>query len=306
MVPGQARRPGRGHACRLADYIGYLRDRPGPRGPSVISIDSGSGLSNATLQQRLTAIRLFFDYLIEEGVRTTNPVGRGRYTPNKLYAGKGERGLVRRYSRLPWIPSEAEWSRFMACAQAEPIRNRCMLAFAYDAALRREELCGIEIADIDPAHRLVRIRAETSKSNRDRVTPYSEATGQILVAYLRHRRQISRERGRLFLSESPRNYGKPVSRWTWSKLVRRIANGARLPNFSTHTLRHLCLTDLARAGWDVHEIANLAGHRNLSTTQQYIHLSGRDLAAKLAVGMDQIHAWRCRHLGINHPTEHDE
>ena len=290
----------------IANYVGFLRDQPGSAGSAVVAINSGSGLSNATLQQRLTVVRLFFDYLVEEDLRRTNPVGRGRYTPNMGFAAKRTRGLVRRYSRLPWIPSEAEWCRFAACAEAEPIRNRCMIGFAYDSALRREELCSVEIGDIDPAHRLLRVRAETSKSNRDRVTPYSEATGQMFVAYLRHRRHISRDGGRLFLSESARNYGKPITRWTWSKIVRRIANAASLPGFSTHTLRHLCLTDLARAGWDVHEIANLAGHRNLATTQKYIHLSGRDLAAKLAEGMDQIHAWRSEQLARGHASERNE
>ena len=58
------------------------------------------------------------------------------------------------------------------------------------------------------------------------------------------------------------------------------------------TLRHLCLTDLARAGWDIHEIAAFAGHRSVQTTLLYIHLSGRDLSRKLASGMAQIHARR--------------
>ena len=59
-----------------------------------------------------------------------------------------------------------------------------------------------------------------------------------------------------------RNYGQPPTLWTWSKVVRAIALRAGLPRFSTHTLRHLCLTDLARAGWDIHEIAAFAGHRH--------------------------------------------
>jgi integrase len=80
-------------------------------------------------------------------------------------------------------------------------------------------------------------------------------------------------------------------------VVRRIADAAELPRFSTHTLRHLCLTDLARAGWDLHEIARFAGHRNISVTHQYVHLSGRDLSEKLTDGMTQIHEWRARELG---------
>lgn len=283
----------------IARYVGHLRTLPGARVHDAAQ--STSGLSSATLQQRLTAIRLFFDYLVEEGVRTNNPVGRGRFVPNKPFSSKRDRGLIRRHKRLPWIPSDDEWQRFLLCVQDEPIRNRCMLAIAYDAALRREELCAIETRDIDPAHRLILIRGETSKSNRDRIVPYSETAGVLFAAYLEHRRRVARDRGRLFLSESPRNYGKPITLWTWSKVIRRIAITADLGGFSTHTLRHLCLTDLARAGWDIHEIAQLAGHRNLASTQQYIHLSGRDLSRKLADSMEQIHAWRTRMLVESSP-----
>jgi integrase len=167
-----------------------------------------------------------------------------------------------------------------------------MLAMSYDAALRREEISSLEVADIDPAHRLLRIRLEVTKNRRERVVPYSLATSELFSRYLQMRRELSRERGPLFLSESCRNYGKPISIWTWSKTIARIAGQCNLPRFTPHTLRHLCLTDLARANWDIHEIATLAGHRSLQTTTLYIHLSGRDLANKLARGMAEIHAQR--------------
>jgi hypothetical protein len=50
----------------------------------VVAIESGSGLANATLQQRLPVpARLFYDFLMEEGRRESNSVGRGRYTPGQ-------------------------------------------------------------------------------------------------------------------------------------------------------------------------------------------------------------------------------
>ena len=283
--------------AEIAGFIGDTRKRPGPRGANVVSIESGAGLSNATMQQRLTSIRLFFDYLIEEGRRDSNPVGRGRYTEGKGFgAGKSERGLLPRCKKFSWIPNDEEWRRLLDEARRETIRNRCMLALAYNAGLRREELCGLASGDIQPAHRLLRIRAETSKSNQDRIVPYSETTGVLLAAYLEYRRGLSRKGGPLFLSESRRNRTEPITLWTWSKIVRRLANDAELPQFSTHTLGHLCLTDLARTGWDLHEIARFAGYRNGSVTQQYIHLSGRDLAAKLVKGMAQVYEWRAQQI----------
>ena len=280
----------------VARHVADLRQRRGARGERVIVLNSGAGLSNATIQQRLTAVRLFFDFLMEEGVRDTNPVGRGRYTPAKGFGAKTTRGLVRRHKRLPWIPSDDQWRRLLGQARDEPLRNRCLLALAYNAALRREELCSLESGDIQPAHRLLRVRAETSKSGQDRIVPYSETAGVLLAAYRAHRRTLSGRRGALFLSESCRNHAQPITMWTWPKVVRRIADAAGLPRFTTHTLRHLCLSDLARAGWDLHEIARFAGRRNISVTQQYIHLSGRDLHEKLTEGMAQIQRWRTEQL----------
>jgi integrase len=184
----------------------------------------------------------------------------------------------------------------LAAAQDASARNRFMLALAYDAALRREELCALEVGDLDPARRLLRVRAEVTKGRRERVVPYSAPTGRLYAAYLPERRRLSRERGRLFRSASDRNRGAPLSIWTWSKVVEGLAARAAVPRFTTHTLRPLRLTDLARAGWDVHELATFAGHRSVQSTLQYIHLSGRELAAKLERGMAQLHAWRVRQL----------
>ncbi len=275
---------------QVAAFVKELTTRPGLRGANVIVLDSGSGLANATLQQRLVPVRLFFDYLIEEGLRDSNPVGRGRYTPGR--GGGQDRGLVPRLTKLPWIPSERQWLDLLEVVRVEPDRNRLMLALAYDAALRREELCSLRTDDLDPAHRMIRVRAETTKTRRERVVPYSASTGVLLSGYLTHRASVSRSRGPLFLSESRRNYGQPLTLWTWSKVVRRVALAADLPRFSTHTTRHLCLTDLARMGWELHAIASFAGHRSTESTLTYIHLSGRDLAEKLNRGMQQIHTWR--------------
>jgi integrase/recombinase XerD len=240
-------------------------------------------------------VRLFYDFLIEEGLRGSNPVGRGRYTPGRRPPGQ-QRALVPRLAKLPWIPNDQQWLDILGVAANEPVRNRVMLALAYDAALRREELCSLRTDDVDPVRRLLRIRAETTKNRLERIVPYSAATGVLLSGYLAHRAGISRARGPLFLSESRRNHSQPLSLWTWSKVVQRIAVRAGLPRLSTHTTRHLCLTDLARMGWEIHAIASFAGHRSTDATLQYIHLSGRDLSEKLSQGMEHIHAWRVRQL----------
>lgn len=86
--------------------------------------------------------------------------------------------------------------------QKASVRTRFMFALSYDAALRRQELVTLDTTDIDPAHRLIRIRAEHAKSRCERVVPYSPPTGQLYTSYLDERRAISRARGPLFLSVS--------------------------------------------------------------------------------------------------------
>jgi site-specific recombinase XerD len=93
--------------AHIAVYVRELTSRPHHRGANVVAIDSGSGLANATIQQRLVPVRLFYDFLMEERVRESNPVGRGRYTPGSR-AGGQQRGLVPRLARLPWIPGEQQ------------------------------------------------------------------------------------------------------------------------------------------------------------------------------------------------------
>jgi integrase/recombinase XerD len=282
--------------AHVATYVHDLATRKNSRQAKELTIP-GAGLANATIQQRLTAVRLYYDYLMEEGRRSDNPVGRGRYTPGKAFGGKRERGLIPHYHKLPWLPNEEQWRAVLVAARSEPMRNRVMLAMSYDAALRREELCSLAVADIDPSQRLLRIRAETTKNHQERVVPYSSTTAELFSYYLQQRRELSRERGLLFLSESRRNRGQPISIWTWSKVVREVAARAGVRQFTTHTPRHLCLTDLARADWDIHEIARFAGHRNIQTTLRYIHLSGRELTAKFENGMAALHAWRIATIG---------
>jgi integrase/recombinase XerD len=278
--------------AHVAAYVRELAERPNPRSSTIRRIDSGRGLSNATMQQRLTVVRLFYDYLMEEGLRANNPVGRGRYTPGTAFGGARERGLQPRFRKLPWIPSDDQWQAVLFAAQSEPLRNQLMLNLAYDGALRREELCTLESGDLDPAHRAVRLRAEVTKSRTERQVRYTEPTGQLLAAYLQQRRAGGRANRRLFLSESRRNRGKPISIWSWSKVIAGIGERAGLPQFTTHTPRHLRLTDLARAEMDIHDIAAYAGHRSIQTTPLYIHLSGRELAPRFDRAMQSIRRWR--------------
>ena len=235
-------------------------------------------------------VRLYHDYLIEKQIRPDNPVGRGKYV-----AGKGvstsQRGLLPTQHKLPWIPSDDEWQEVLHTLKGEKLRNQVMLLLAYDGTLRREELVRLEIADFDFAYRQIRIRAEHAKNESERVVGYSRVTSHFLEAYLQKRRQLSVKRGALFLSESRRNPGSPLSLIMWSKTVESIAERAGVPRFTTHTPRHLRLTHLARAHMDLHQIATYAGHKSLQTTMLYLHLSGVELTEAVSKSLAGFEQW---------------
>jgi integrase/recombinase XerD len=241
--------------------------------------------SNATMQQYLTAIRLWYDHLVYQEIRESNPVPRGTYlsvsTRGDNYHPGFARGLIRRLKLLPAIPSEEDWKKLIETVAQESLRNRLMFALAYYGALRREELVNLQVTDFDFAHRLIRIRPETTKSSTPRVVCYAATAGKALSEYLDYRHQIDRHAGLVFISESHRNAGQPISKWTWSKIIEGLAKQAGVAGFSTHSLRHLRLTHLAQAGWKLHELSAYAGHRNPQTTLMYLHLSGTDLLARM-------------------------
>ncbi len=165
----------------VAAYVASLR-KPLDQAGRVVCISSTARLSNATIQQRLTACRLFYDFLLEEQQCERNPVGRGRFTANKALRNAQDKGLIPRFTKLPWIPQEVEWALLIDTTKRYSLRTRLMFALSYDAALRREELCSLATSDIDPAKQLLRIRSETTKNRFERVRALFSTDGYIVSA----------------------------------------------------------------------------------------------------------------------------
>jgi integrase/recombinase XerD len=285
----------------VALYVQDLAHRPNPRGATILSLDSGSGLSRATMQQRITVVRLFYDFLVEQHLCQDTPLSRGHYVPGREFAGAQARGLLHRHERLPWIPSDQQWQNLLATLREEPLRNQVMLLLAYDGALRREELVTLQIDDFDYSYRQIRVRAVHAKNGRERIVGYGSVASRLLQAYLRHRHALSPQPGPLFLSESHRNRAHPLSLVMWSKAVQKIASRADLPRFTTHTPRHLRLTHMARARMDLHQIAIYAGHTSLQTTMLYIHLSGVELTEAVQRSLAGFEHWMEVVLGEEKP-----
>ena len=262
-------------------FIRHLQTRGNLR-----QLSTGGALKNATLQQKLTVVRLFYDDLLRRRLIAEHPLPRGKWSDNRR---DRVRGVLPRDRGLPWVPDAEQWRRFLEVVRRQPLRTRLMTLLAYEGALRRETLVGLEVGDIDLPNRLIKIRPEIVKGGQGNVVVFSAPTANAYARYLPELKAIAsrsrRKNNRLFRSVSDRNYGAGLSPWSWNKIVGSLAAQAELPHFSPHTFRHLRLTHLARAGFELLEIARYAGHRQLETTMVYIHLSGRELGEKVARNM---------------------
>jgi site-specific recombinase XerD len=205
-----------------ADLDGYIANLkqcdPKKRGRGGMREDetkirrlTGRKLSDSTIVQRIVACRLFYDFLIRKRFRSDpmNPIERGH---DGRDGHRPVRGPVSRQQRLPWVPDDTVWDRFIHhVLLQEDARTQAMVLLAYYAALRREELMLLRVDDIDWARGIVTIRAETTKGGRVRHVPVSPFVLHLVRHYLEGDRRAliaaydGEDSGRIFLSESTVN-----------------------------------------------------------------------------------------------------
>ncbi|MGD2111355.1 MAG: tyrosine-type recombinase/integrase [Phycisphaerae bacterium] len=165
--------------------------------------------------------------------------------------------------RLPVILSPEEVRRFFSVIRNP--KHRALFMTAYAAGLRVSELVNLRVEDIDSARMLIRVRQ--GKGFKDR---YVKLADRLLIE-LREYWRLRRPTTWLFPGEHP---DRPIHASTVNRLCSDIANRAALgKHVSVHTLRHSFATHLLDHGTDLRTIQVLLGHRALSTTAIYTHVS---------------------------------
>ncbi len=148
-------------------------------------------------------------------------------------------------------------------------RDFIMIALLYATGIRREELAGLRLSDIDLRQGVITV---TGKGNKVRIAPVGEETLTDLKEYLIERERFLQSKGtvtdRLLLNR----YGKPLSVRSIDRLVRKFGR-KRGMDFTPHTLRHSFATHLLENGADLMLIKEILGHASLSTTQKYTHIT---------------------------------
>jgi integrase/recombinase XerD len=159
--------------------------------------------------------------------------------------------------------------------EAEPtnpsgLRDRAMLETLYSTALRRMELPGLALYDVDLTRRLVMVRE--GKGKRDRVVPIGERAAAWVDKYLQEARPqlLVGDAEALFLTD----YGEPMQPEYVAERVRRYMHfaGIKKPG-ACHLFRHACATHMLENGADTRFIQVLLGHVDIGTTQIYTRVS---------------------------------
>lgn len=217
-------------------------------------------LARTSVQRALAAVRTYFRFLMRENVLHANPA-------RSLSGPRAAR-------TLPDVPTAPEAASLLEALPDTPAgrRDRAALELLYGAGLRAAELVGLDLDDVDPQRRLVRVRG---KGGKERVVPFGRAAAAALAAYLPERARWRQGAPRLgggeplFLNQR----GGRLSDRSLRRLVEQaVRRAATLRRVHPHTLRHAFATHLLEAGMDLRAIQELLGHSSLATTQKYTHL----------------------------------
>lgn len=274
---------------QLARYVDWLHERKAKRGSghkrdrdNIVYL-TGSHLASATIRRRLNTVRQFYDWCIRMGYRrdSINPVRSGERGKRK--------GLIDAPQTVPWIPDDYQWAKILVhIFDNFSLRDQLIVLLAYDGALRREEIILLRYDQINWRYHQITIPHTLTKTSLPGTVVLSQTTYARLKEYCENDRAFlvaqygADTNGPILLSESVRNPGCTLTKWTVKDTFDRLRTALDIPQLTPHKMRHLMLTHLHRSGeMDLFDIARYARHKSLASTQLYVHTDVSDLARKL-------------------------
>jgi site-specific recombinase XerD len=276
---------------RPKDVMSFVtaQRRPCPGAENVVRIADGSaGLSAATIKRRLAAVSSFYGYLItrDDVEVTMNPVPRGIATRQSRSRGGRGLPLVRGVRRLPRILDPDEIDALMRALRTE--RDRAMTQAMVLGGLRRCEVLGLRLGDLHLGEWRVLIRE--GKGGHERLVPLSPTFFATVARYMDHERPPDTTSDSLFVSLKGGHRGQPLSVPGLDQIIRAARVRSGLSHGTCHELRHTCFTRLREAGMAIEAIQAQAGHRSITSTRVYLHLSVDWLADEYRSAVEAIEA----------------
>jgi integrase/recombinase XerC len=255
----------------LTQALDFFRARLGQQNPSPDRLTirvlraylawlHEQGYAKTTVARRVSAVRSWCRFLCRQGELSANPAA----------ALRGPR----QDKPLPHFLSVEDVMRLLDTPAADAplgLRDRALLETLYSAGLRVSELTGLNVEDVDLSEGLATVRGKGRKERLALLGPPALASlkrwldGRAAVAGALRRPQAA-----LFLNKN----GTRLSSRSVGRLLEKYLKQAGLdPRTSPHTLRHSFATHLLDNGADIRSVQELLGHRSLSTTQVYTHVT---------------------------------
>lgn len=251
----------------LLDYLADGQGRvPAPEQVTTVELRAyvsalhEAGYASASIARRLASLRSFFRFAQRDGLATTNPA-------KPLRNPRASR-------KLPHFLSSDDLSQLLdAPTQGDllGLRDRAILETMYSAGIRVSETVGANYGDLDLTQGLLRVRG---KGRRERLALIGSHAKRALQAWLRVRqvspREPQGEKAPLFVNR----FGRRLTTRSVGRMLEKYLKITGLDQRTTpHTLRHSFATHLLDRGADIRSVQELLGHRSLTTTQIYTHVS---------------------------------
>jgi integrase/recombinase XerC len=220
--------------------------------------------ARTTIARRLACLRSFFRYCQREGHVDHNPAKMLR-TPR---IGR----------KLPHYLTEGQCAKLLEAPPAnEPmgLRDRAILETIYSAGLRVAELVGLNVSNWDRDANVLRV---FGKGRKERIAPVGSFAAKALDRWMEVRELTEKstddDRQALFLNR----FGQRLTTRSIGRMLEKYIQQTGLEKLtSPHTLRHSFATHLLDGGADLRSVQELLGHKSLTTTQIYTHVSTKRL-----------------------------
>lgn len=222
-----------------------------------------SSLAPATVARKSSALRQFYGFLVDEGLRKDDPSSALPRPPARRPLPK-----ILSHDQIDRLFTQAEQEA--EGGQADKVRLLTLLELLYGSGLRATELVSLPLAAVPRDAPFLTV---TGKGGVARMVPVSNRAKQAIGKWLMLRQGEGK-----FLFPSR---GKHLTRIRLFQLLKELAVRAGLPpeKLSPHVLRHAFATHLLEGGADLRVLQTLLGHADIATTQIYTHVDAARLVA---------------------------
>lgn len=225
-----------------------------------------------TIARKISALRQFYSFLYIENVISDNPAINI--------------DLPKIGTSLPGVLSEAEILLLVEESYKdltpEGLRLVAMLEILYASGLRVSELVTLKISDVQARHENVQpYIIVKGKGNKERMVVIHQKAVAAIKSYLLELSHLTNNKDEKWLFPSKIAKEGHVTRQYFAKLLKKLglACGVAPAKLSPHKIRHSFATHLLNHGADLRTIQELLGHKDISTTQIYTHVSNDKLKA---------------------------